>query len=59
MVFVKSCIKKNLRYAGKLASLSIQQILLIYDAQRHIELFSCGSSDEHRQVRKSEMHDLA
>ena len=44
---------------GELASLSIPQIILVYDAQRHIELFSCVSSDKHRQVRKSEMHDFA
>ena len=48
--------KNNLKYAGELASLSIPQIILVYDAQRHIELFSCVSSGKHRKVRKSEMH---
>ena len=43
---------------GELASLSIPQIILVYDAQRHIELFSCVSSGKHRKVRKSEMHGL-
>ena len=56
MAFCKVMHKNNLKYAGELASLSIPQIILVYDAQRHIELFSCVSSGKHRQVRKSEMH---
>ena len=58
MTFCKVMHKNNLKYAGELASLSILQIILVYDAQRHIELFSCVSSDKHRKVRKSEMRDF-
>ena len=57
-IFFKVMHKNNLKYAGELASLSIPQIILVYDAQRHIELFSCVSSGKHRKVRKSEMHDF-
>ncbi len=59
MAFCKVMHKNNLKYAGELASLSIPQIILVYDALRHIELFSCVSSGKHRKVRKSEMHDFA
>ena len=58
MTFCKVMHKNNLKYAGELASLSIPQIILVYDAQRHIELFSCVSSGKHRKVQKSEMHDF-
>ena len=60
MAFAKSCIKKNRdRNAGELTHLgSTTRILLVYDAQRHIELFSCVSSGKHRKVQKSEMHDF-
>ena len=57
-IFFKVMHKNNLKYAGELASLSIPQIILVYDAQRNIELFSCVSSGKHRKVQKSEMHDL-
>ena len=60
MAFAKSCIKKNLyRMLGSLLTRQSTSVLLVYDAQRHIELFSCVSSGKHRKVRKSEMHDFA
>ena len=58
MAFAKSCIKKNRIECWGVYSPAFDTVLLVYDAQRHIELFSCVSSGKHRKVRKSEMHDF-
>ena len=56
MVFAKSCIKRTVSNAGEFTHQAVDSVLLVYDAQRNIELFSCVSSGKHRKVQKSEMH---